>query len=423
MRPHRPNTSNMPNRTPFDNNLVDDPHAPRHTQPLPASPQHPQAAGPGAGQRAGAGRPRSLPPQVVTGSLRDDEDDDLYFRQPRQRQGLPTATVIGVAMMAGALVVIIVSSVVFRVVPRPQSPLLRPQNAPAPGLVAPAKSAKKAIAEAPAEEGSPTAPESGGEPEAAAGTSASETTNGSESRGDGEGRETVAGDKEELTGTRLAAGEERGSGRTGAEVREREPDGSDAADERSGVERSRANRSRAAEPERDEPARGGDHFVSERSGYAISPPAGFTLQKSGRRTTWRGPDGAQLLVETAAVGERSPRADWERMDKGFRKKYGDRYRSYGIYETTLAGHPAAAWEFEIGATRKIDVAVHHRGTGYAVLGAAPAARFEQVRPQIEAAIRSFRLPANRLPVNGEDGRDRKTRDAADAAAGSSVAGY
>jgi hypothetical protein len=99
------------------------------------------------------------------------------------------------------------------------------------------------------------------------------------------------------------------------------------------------------------------------------------------------------------------------------RKYGKDYRSLGISETTLAGKRAAVWEFEIdsgnGTTRKIDVAVHDRGTGFAVLGSAPAGNFESMRPRLEAAINSFQLKSER-----GDGPATSTRRKSELAIGS-----
>jgi hypothetical protein len=133
-----------------------------------------------------------------------------------------------------------------------------------------------------------------------------------------------------------------------------------------------------------------------RSDYEISPPPGFRLRQSGRRTIWQRDDGSQILVETGKAGAGSPRQGWEDLDRRLAKKYGNRYRSLGIRETTLAGHPAAVWEFELtgknGQTqRKVDIAIKVNGRGYAVLGAAPADKFDRVRGDLESAINSFRV--------------------------------
>jgi hypothetical protein len=152
---------------------------------------------------------------------------------------------------------------------------------------------------------------------------------------------------------------------------------------------------------------------SSRRGYAIIPPAGYKLQRSGRRTVWRGPGGEQILVETGSTNG-TPREGWERLDKALSRKYGSKYRNRGIRETTLAGKPAAVWEFEIdtprGTQRKIDIAVHHGGRGYAILGEAPANRFEVARPRIEAAIQSFELQRRREEASSTRSTSRRDDD-------------
>ena len=130
--------------------------------------------------------------------------------------------------------------------------------------------------------------------------------------------------------------------------------------------------------------------------YSITAPEGWAKTQSGKRTIWAGPGGAQLLVEVSEDVGSSPRADWEKLDRTFKKKYGRRYRNLGIRNTSLAGLPAAEWEFELdsrggGTTRKIDVAVHQGRRGYAVLGSGRAEDMPELRPQIQAAIDSFRL--------------------------------
>jgi hypothetical protein len=133
--------------------------------------------------------------------------------------------------------------------------------------------------------------------------------------------------------------------------------------------------------------------------YSITPPAGFTLVRIGRRTVWQGPEGTQLLVETTLSPGPSARTEWEQLHTAFIKKYRNRYRSHGITETHLAGRPAPAWEFALtttaGTTYKRDVAVLDRGVGYGILVSGPAERFAAWRPQFETALQSFRLPLQR----------------------------
>ncbi len=117
-------------RTPFDDELVNDPGAPRDTQPLK----------PPASRATGLGnRPSSLPPQVVPATTNGAADDDAF---PPQAAGMPSSaltpltrriplgTLIGLAMAAGALGVIVVSAIVGRVIPRPEPAHIMPKDAP-----------------------------------------------------------------------------------------------------------------------------------------------------------------------------------------------------------------------------------------------------------------------------------------------------
>jgi hypothetical protein len=142
--------------------------------------------------------------------------------------------------------------------------------------------------------------------------------------------------------------------------------------------------------------RSGHRFVHPVTAYSITPPAGFRLVRIGQRTVWQGPEGTQLLVETTLSPGPSARSGWEQLHTTFVKKYAKRYRSHGITETSLAGRPAAAWEFALttaaGTRYKRDVAVLDRGVGYGILVSAPPERFAAWWPQFETALQSFRLP-------------------------------
>ena len=150
-------------------------------------------------------------------------------------------------------------------------------------------------------------------------------------------------------------------------------------------------------------------------GYEITPPPGFRLRQSGRRTIWQRDDGTQILVETGKAGAGSPRAGWERLDRDLAKRYGDRYRSLGIREGTLGGHPAAIWEFELtgkdGITRrKIDIGIKVGGRGYAVLGAAPKEKFSDVKRDIESAVGSFHVKEQEEPEERKSQDERPRRE-------------
>jgi hypothetical protein len=149
-------------------------------------------------------------------------------------------------------------------------------------------------------------------------------------------------------------------------------------------------------------------YVERRRSYSIRPPSGFQIAQRGRRTIWQGPGNAQFLVEVGDAEGASPREDWENLERGLRRKYGRRYRSYGIRQATINGRNAAIWEFELqtptGRVRKVDVAVHDGKNGYAVLGTAPAADFENYRPIFDRAIRSLQIDSNQ--TNGANNSDR-----------------
>lgn len=158
-------------------------------------------------------------------------------------------------------------------------------------------------------------------------------------------------------------------------------------------------------------------YIERKRSYSIRPPSGFEISQRGRRTVWQGPGKSQFLVEVGDANGESPRAGWEQLERGLQRKYGSRYTSYGIRDTTINGRDAAIWEFELqtpkGRVRKMDVAVHNGQNGYAVLGSAPAADFENYRPGFERAIRSLQIESNK----GSDYSDHNQTDSGATAEG------
>lgn len=374
---------NTPKQTPFDD-LVPRPGSSASTPPSP----------PPANNTLPLTGRTNAPATRVVAALQDDEPDDdsynatagsSYVSPPRRRirrRMLPTGTLVGLAMVGGAFIVLALSALFKHVVPRAQTRSLPPPLSTGPR-----------IAEAPAEDSQGLTPQE--EADAARRAQADElnsrrdrTTEESSSSSSGvivDNNSGFASPDEETTNEPVTHDSEDASGTASSrEERRTESESRDEGDEPD------TDRDRNATSTN---SSGSNRFEHDRTGYRIKPPSGFSLQKTGRRTVWRGPRGSQLLVETSGSPGASPRADWEQLDKALSKKYGSRYRSLGIRETTLAGRPAAVWEFEIGDTRKVDVAVHHKGTGYAVLAEAPSEEFENMRPQLESAIRSFELPS------------------------------
>lgn len=144
-----------------------------------------------------------------------------------------------------------------------------------------------------------------------------------------------------------------------------------------------------------QPARGASK-PSLGAGYSITAPAGWRKTQSGRRAIWSGPGGAQLLVEVSDDVSSSPREDWEKLDRAFEKKYKGRYRLRNIRDVRLTDRPASVWEFELDSksgatTRKIDIATHADGRGYAIMGSSSMESWSEVSPQFQEAINSFQL--------------------------------
>lgn len=152
--------------------------------------------------------------------------------------------------------------------------------------------------------------------------------------------------------------------------------------------------------------------------YEVTPPEGFTLSQSGRRTIWKHQNGTQILVETGKAGDGDLRGSWVRLERDLKKRYGKRYRSLGIRDGDFAGQPAAIWEFELtgkdGITRrKVDIGIQQNGRGYAFLGSAPKENYDAALPQIRAAMDSFRLNdstdnAKETDKNNAEGADVKS---------------
>lgn len=168
-------------------------------------------------------------------------------------------------------------------------------------------------------------------------------------------------------------------------------------------------------------------YIERKRSYSIRPPSGFEISQRGRRTVWQGPGKSQFLVEVGDANGESPRASWEELERGLQRKYSSRYRSHGIRDTTVNGRDAAIWEFELqtpkGRVRKMDVAVHDGKNGYAVLGSAPAADFENYRPDFERAIRSLQIESNKGNNNGNSGSGSGSNDNGQTDSSATAEGY
>lgn len=405
-------------------------HDPNATQPLPVTRTSGSGRLAGAGSVLGGLQSGNAAP---TGSnVFDPPDDDAVVSPPPAPRStsstqaaptgrlpwLPMPTLIGLAVVGGALIVALVPAMLRRVIPTvpmkqfPSETIVRESSRAPVAMPQSPSVALKPLPEKPALDGAEQLP--------SARVNADEAP--ADNLSDGDRPATSDATRTEMPTNELPATD---AGESVAAADAPQRDAKDSNDDEASRERfAVTERRRSSKQTRDteapaarEASQSSAAFVHPRSGYAISPPAGFKRQRTGRRTIWRGPGGAQLLVETTTAPGTSARADWERLSAALAKKYGRNYRSLGIRETTLAGRPAAIWEFEIsskrGTTRKIDVAVHERGRGYAVLAEAPASRFDELRPQLEAAIASFQPPARdamRAPSSPSRSSSRNRRD-------------
>jgi hypothetical protein len=394
-------------RTPFDDPDQSGHDVPdsKRTQPLPSPHTTRRVGGVLGGLQNPAATPASsspppvsvAPPANVAPPVVNVDDDDydatLTSRLPvsgRKPKWLPLPTLIGLTAAGGALLVVLVPALMRRVIP----------TVPMKSMPAPTTPTSNSVVMVP--------------PDATGNVVVEEVAPATEDAGISQpqvprsqapaANPPVEAPRDSTPRTSAPS--------TSLPVEESESDGEKSVNEEapSSRETPREPSRSTSYPETSSSTTSGDNFVNRREGYAIAPPAGFSLSRTGRRTTWKGPRGSQLLVETSPSVNGSPREGWEKLDKALARKYGSRYQSFGIRETTMAGRPAAVWEFQIGDTRKIDIAVHDKGRGYAVLGSAPSGRFEEVRPHLESAISSFELRERERARRRRSTREREKSD-------------
>lgn len=388
--------SNGSSRTPFDDDLVSDPGAPKDTQQLPtqssggAQPIRPSRLLPpqaGSAPTPYAGVTPNMPPVATSapplGPAPTPPNDTSQLSLKRT----PTSTIVGLSMAGGAVAVLLISMVVRGVVHRSLSVATAPTPVTASGMAQPTPlNAELMPTPGPVEAHNPPATDAARPADIAPAPDApgvaSTTTSHSPAPRPGSRRSVgpltpEASTSRDDTTDEAAAKQEKDPALAIPAEPKPTPDSQDAATTATGDDT-------VSQP-----------YKHRRAGYVITPPAGFKLVKRGQRTVWEGPDGVTLLVETTARPGRSPFGDWLRLDGRLRQKYGQHYRSHGIDNTTVAGQPAAIWDFEIdtksGTVRKIDVGVHSNGRGYAILGSAPLLKFDAAHSQLESAIRSFDL--------------------------------
>lgn len=484
-----------PNRTPFDNDLVTDPNAPRHTQPLPAqqpapiqqpapvpvaTPAPPVSQAPTnaqsstgspppptftptapptlpSGPSAYSGVPSSGVPPLPRQVIPDDDDAPAQTTTLSARR-VPMSVIAGLAAVGGAIGVVMLSGVFGRLAPRPDSTGVitveqeqareanqnaTVQTTPAPSrvVVVPPRTSKPTAAnrtDADSTDSNASRPDSANSDDASPNDVPTPDIAESNDAGpsDRGGRNVSSGSNRNFPASSRDTNDNSGSDTSNNDTPDDTADsgaprnqdvrsgGSNNRDSNSGDNNngdSSTARDVATSPRGAEDSDGGvkPRYVERKRSYSIRPPSGFQIAQRGRRTVWQGPGTAQFLVEVGDAEGASPREDWENLERGLRRKYGSRYKSHGIRETTINGRQAAIWEFELrtpkGRVRKMDVAVHDGKNGYAVLGSAPADDFENYRPVFERAVRSLQIDSNQ--TSDTDNSDRDQTDSSATAEG------
>ena len=482
------------NATPFDTHLVDDPNAPRHTQPLPSQFAPPQRPSQFAPPQTPTYAPHSLPRQVVpnnqvapnnyvaphnqaansanaTSSTRSANQNappiaptvtpnvappfhapikNVPVNSPTSSlpaSRLPLATIAGLAAIGGALAVVFGSAFFRRVAPVPESArgnstvVIAKKNAPdnagtiilqrpdedvapekiqndigrdntrKPAVVAPQVAPKVA----PQIETLQSNEQQGNvENEPNESPSREAKPNSDDKQYSNEYSNSVRDENSTRDDTEIRADANRADAiRDNAnrrdEIRRDDSSWSDKVSSNDGI----SNDGKFASAAR---------FVEKRRAYSIRPPREFRVVQKGRRTIWKAPNGAQLLVEVGDNDGEAPRAGWEKLDRALARKYGSRYQSRGIRNTTLNGREAAAWEFDLKqkngvVVRKMDVAVVDGKNGYAVLASAPVEKFEAMRPTFDRVLDSFQIESTRDSSNNSSNSSNSATNEDDAPRG------
>ena len=155
-----------------------------------------------------------------------------------------------------------------------------------------------------------------------------------------------------------------------------------------------------AAPSRAEEAAGvPDDWVSYRdpsTGFSISRPPGWTVQRRGTLTDFRDPDsGAYLRVDHRQPPGPSPEGAWYEFEPRFAAENAN-YRRLQITPTTYKGYRAAIWEFTYtgrGAElHAVDLGFIAGDYGFALNFQTPAGDWERLQPVFEAFKASFEAP-------------------------------
>ena len=140
----------------------------------------------------------------------------------------------------------------------------------------------------------------------------------------------------------------------------------------------------------DEPGRAA-YSRQQRDGYTLEAPLGWRLVDDsvdkgyGIRSSWEPPESGDVsvLVDYTRGFEGTPLAAARELRAGHRKVTGYQEVSFGTRQ--LGGVEVVEWRFVNDGVEKVDYFSEACGTGYAVLGTAPAVEFESYLVDFEHA--------------------------------------
>ena len=433
------------NVTPFDTQLVDDPNAPRFTQPLPSQ----NAPSQNAPSQTPTYAPHALPRQVVpdvdanthnntTSSTRSANQvapiamppiapttaapiaPNAPLHSPTAHlpaSRLPLGTIVGLAAVGGALLVVFGSAFFRRLAPVPEKARNHStvviEKRPAPSkpntiILKRPDEAELAPNDAQIEN---VAPKNDTVSTPRESTIAPDEFNGSAPRDANTSTDDIEYSNQNLNKD-LNQTRDKNATRND-QIPDSATSSRNRAPERNAI--SENNFSAKSSSEKSSSNNVASRFIEKRRAYSIQPPREFRLTQKGRRTIWKSAGGAQLLVEVGDNDGESPRAGWEKLDRALRKKYGLRYQNRGIRDTTLNGRQAAAWEFDLqqkngSVVRKLDVSVVDEKNGYAVLASAPVEKFEAMRPTWNRVLDSFQIESTTSNSTSDYSNDTAPND-------------
>jgi hypothetical protein len=138
-------------------------------------------------------------------------------------------------------------------------------------------------------------------------------------------------------------------------------------------------------------------YTDPATGFTISHPPGWSVQRNGTLTDFRAPSGgAYLRVDYTRSPGPSAEQAWIDFEPTFAAENAN-YRRIRIEPTTFQGHPAAIWEFTYtggGAQlRAVDLGFVTGPYGFALNFQTRADDWKDMQDEFEAFKASFKAPS------------------------------